>query len=392
MKKIPRYNPVRADEHLQEPIRKAIEEVLAEGDFINGDAVQRVSDRASRMFLRGRPTLPCGNGTDALALVYKAAQRKYGAENARGVVIVPTMTFVATASAVSLAGMQPVISSQWAHDPFTIDLDDLRRRLDLIAVGGKTVVAFTIVHLYGRVTRVPDGVLEVLEERKIALVEDACQAFGGWVMDRDGTQMPAGTQGFGAAFSFFPSKPLGCYGDGGMCVFADEGDRDYARMLARHGATPEDKYNSVIEGQNSRLDSIQAAILDVKLIACEAARSGRRRIAERYNTAFEKHIAEHLVLPELDQGHAVHCYTIMVKQERRDSLIDELHSKGIDAAVVYPRPLHEQPAFESAARTGRHFDEASLTSRRVVSLPCWDGMTGKEVDRVIEAVIDHFSQ
>lgn len=383
--KIPRYDPVRADEAIRAEIDFAIEQVLDGGLFINGPAVTEFAERASRLFLGGRGVLPCANGTDALGLVYSAARERYGGTD-KDLVIVPTLTFAATASAVALAGMEPVISCQGKLDHFVIDYDDLAERLDSVSYKSN-IVAFTVVHLYGRVTLVPDSVKKMLEERSIALVEDACQAFGGSFKG-----VAAGTQGFGAAFSFFPSKPLGCYGDGGLCVFEEVIDREYAAMLARHGTGQGNKYESITVGRNSRLDTIQAAILDVKLSYCNEARLRRMAIARRYNEAFEDHLLHQLETPALTKGHAMHCYTIQVDHGRRDELMAYLREQGIDAAVVYPLPLHAQPAFSGMRRTGLGFQEAEETAERILTLPCWDGMTSHEVNTVISSVIDFYSR
>lgn len=383
--KIPRYDPVRADETIREEIDFAIAQVLDNGLFINGPAVTKFSARVSRMFLGGRYVLACANGTDALGLVYSAARERYGGTD-NDLVIVPTLTFAATASAVELAGMKPVISCQGKIDPFVIDYDDLAERLDSISYKSN-IVAFTVVHLYGRVTLVPDSVKKLLEERSIALVEDACQAFGGSFKS-----VAAGTQGFGAAFSFFPSKPLGCYGDGGLCVFENMADWEYAAMLARHGSRLDNKYESITVGRNSRLDTIQAAILDVKLSYCNEARLRRMEIARRYTEAFEEHLLAQISTPILTKGHAMHCYTVRVDHGLRDELMAYLRAQGIDAAVVYPLPLHAQPAFSGMRRTGLGFKEAEEIASEILTLPCWDGMTSDEINTVISSVIDFYRQ
>jgi dTDP-4-amino-4,6-dideoxygalactose transaminase len=352
--KIPRLDLTVADADVLDIICDDVREVILSGRYIGGPHVQSLERELTEYF--DRPVVTVGNGTDAITAALMALPAKPPH------VIVPTFSFSATASAVLRAGLHPIFVD---IDPETYCIDwNLVRTYDC---ADAVVIP---VHLYGRMTLPP-------KDLESTVLEDACQAFGATAAP----SRKAGTIGTFAAFSFFPSKPLGCYGDGGAVVCKDENLAERVRMVARHGAKK--TYISEIPGFNSRLDAIQAAILRAKLSHVERQRQRRLEIASIYLDQLGG--VEGLTLPSPVMGcSAWSCYVVRVHDGKRNRVLAYLREQGIDAVVQYPTPLHNQPAFASK-RTAK-FPHAERAAQEVLSLPIWAGMTEEQIDYVIETV------
>ena len=353
--KVPRYSPIHADADVL-TIQDAVQGVLQSGRYIGGPQVDQLERELSDYF--DAHVITVGNGTDALTAALMALPHKPPH------VIIPAFSFSATASAVVRAGLKPVFVDV---DPetYAIDWERVRRYdcLDAVVIP---------VHLHGHITVPPTNLRSII-------LEDACQAFGA----SDSRSIKAGTFGALGAFSFFPSKPLGCYGDGGAVVCKDETLAKRVRMVARHGAT--NTYVSELPGFNSRLDAIQAAILRAKLPHVESQRRRRVHIATQYLQGFGD--VDWLTHPAIVYGYSAwSCYVIRVHDQKRDLVLQHLRECGIDAVVQYPVPLHRQPAFRSYVRKVHEYPHAEKACEEVLSLPIWAGMTQAQTQAVIEAV------
>lgn len=356
--RVPRLDPVVADAPQAAEIRAAVDRVLTSGRFIGGPEVDEL-ERELANHLEVPAVVCCASGTDALTLGLMGIAALYSSDRSGSPVVVPALSFSATASAVVRAGMRPIF----------VDVDPDTMLMDWEAAAAvRRALAVIPVHLYGQVCAPPP------EWDGPPILEDACQAFGATT---DGAK--CGHVGSSAAFSFFPSKPLGCYGDGGA-LSCSALLADHVRAVARHGAR--ERYVSEHVGFNSRLDALQAAIVRAKLPAVEAHRSRRAEIA----AAYAEQLADlrWLSLPERILGHAWHCYVIRVLVSSRDPLLDHLRNRGIDAVVQYPVPLHQMRAFRSDAPPS--LPNAELACRQVLGLPIWSGMTAEQTDRVVDAI------
>ncbi|HLT47159.1 MAG TPA: DegT/DnrJ/EryC1/StrS family aminotransferase [Rubricoccaceae bacterium] len=345
---------------LWDEINGAIQDVLRSGQFIMGPAVRAFEEEVAA-YLGTRHAVGVNSGTDALVIALRALGVGPGDE-----VVTTPFTFFATAEAVSGLGAEPVFVDV-DPDTFNLDLDQAEA-----AVTPRTK-ALLPVHLFGR--PVDMARLTGLAERHgLAVVEDCAQSFGARYEGR-----MTGTIGELGAYSFFPSKNLGAYGDGGLIATDDDALAEAARMLRTHGSKR--KYYNEVCGYNSRLDALQAAVLRVKLPRIEANNAGRRAVARRYNEALGG--VEGLVVPEVVDGHVFHQYTVRVLGGRRDAVQAALKEEGIETMIYYPVPCHRLPIY--ADRAWR-LPVSEQLSREVLSLPIWPGMPEGVQGRVIDAV------
>jgi len=339
--KVPRYDPVAADAPIRDEIKAAVAALIDTGRFIGGAAVEELERELSRR--SGARVVTCASGTDALALALRVRN------DGNMPVAVPALTFSATASAVYRAGFEPVLVDV-REDTMTIDWSQVP----------PTFVAVP-VHLFGFIdSDIPD---------RRPVVEDACQAWGA-------IQNPEL-----AAVSFFPSKPLGAYGDAGAIVCHARYEKRL-RALRAHGALR--RYYSSEPGFNSRLDALQAAILRVKLRNADAAREERARIANMYTQAITAMDRDWLRPPPGHPHHTWHIYALRCDATRRDAFMDHMRSYGVDVAVQYPA-LHHQPAFSNCARLS-DLGVATRCASELVSIPVWAGMTESQVHCVLRAI------
>lgn len=348
----------------------AMQEVMDTCAFINGPQVQRFASHLS-LCLDVPYVIPCGNGTDALQIALMALDLKPGDE-----VIVPAFTYVAAAEVVSLLGLIPV----W------VDVDEKTFNINpwMIesALSPKTR-AIVVVHLFGQCCDM-EKIRQIAEQNHLYVVEDNAQSLGAEVLFSDGTRRKAGTIAHIGTTSFFPSKPLACYGDGGAVMTSDDRLAERIRMIANHGQLQ--KYHHKIIGCNSRLDTLQAAVLDVKLPHLEEFTAARQQVAKRYDEAFDQDSRWQIPCKAPYSTHVYHQYTLQVADGKRDDLQQYLKEKGIPSMVYYPLPLHKQTAFYGFSRIGSVLSVSEKLVQSVLSLPIHTEMTDEEVDYIIETV------
>jgi dTDP-4-amino-4,6-dideoxygalactose transaminase len=352
---------------IKDEVLPAIQSVMERQQFIMGPEVGQLETEVARLS-QARHAIACASGTDALLLPLKALKLQPGDE-----VIAPAFTFFATAGAIHNAGGTPVFVD---IDPGTFNLAP---EAVAAAVTPRTR-AIVAVHLYGQMAPM-ERLLEVARKHSLAIVEDAAQAIGAR-RKVDGAWRVAGELGWAGALSFFPSKNLGAWGDGGMMLTQEDGLAERLRKLRLHGGAKQYHHEEI--GTNSRLDTLQAAVLLVKLRHLAAWSGARRARAARYTAAFDGHPA--ICPPRTDPAneHIFHQYT--VRADRRDELLAHLKSKGIGHAVYYPTALHLQPCFAHLGyqRGSLPVTEGAMAS--VVSLPIYPELTDAQQDAVIQAV------
>lgn len=346
---------------LRSEIDAAVARVLETTAFIRGPEVGDFEQAFAR-YLGVKHVVSCGSGTDALQIAYMALGIGPGDE-----VITTPFTFVATVEALVLLGARPVYVD---IDPVTYNLDPAR----VAAAIGPRTKAIVPVHLYGHPADM-DPLLEVACHHGLALVEDAAQATGARARGR-----MIGTMGLLSCFSFFPAKNLGCFGDGGAVATNDDALAESCRLIANHGSKKRYFHEKV--GINSRLDTLQAAVLNAKLPHLERFNEGRIRVAARYDQAFK---SLPLATPQVAPGarHVYQQYT--VRTPLRERLAKHLEALQVPYAVHYPRPLHQQPAF-AALWEGPPLPEAERAATEVLSLPMFPEMRDDEIDVVIQAI------
>jgi len=344
---------------------QAIEQVLQSAAFILGPDVSRF-EKEFAAFVGSRFAVGVASGTDALHLALRAAGIGAGDE-----VITVTNTFYATTAAIELAGARPVLVDCDA-DTYLIDIDALER-----AVTPRTK-AIIPVHLYGQVAPM-DSIIEFARKHNIIIVEDACQAHGARYKGQG-----AGTFGLAGAFSFYPGKNLGAFGDGGAVTTDDE--ELYNKLVALRNYGSPQKYQHPIFGTNSRLDSVQAAVLRVKLRYLEGWNSARVRAAERYRKNLSG--VAGIKLPALveDSTHIYHLFVIQVPGGR-DEILQKLAAREIYCGIHYPIPLHLQQAYAYLGYREGDFSVAESAAQKILSLPMFPEITEDQIDRVSEALI-----
>ena len=351
------YESIRAD------IRVAIDRVLEQAQFINGPEVSRFEERFAE-FCGCKHAIGVGSGTDALFLALKALGIGSGDE-----VITTANTFMATAEAIVSVDATPVFCDVDPHH-FNMTAQTLRAA---ITPNTKAVIP---VHIYGQPAPMAE-ITDVAREHSIGVVEDAAQAHGAAYLDRR-----VGTWGDVAAFSFYPAKNLGAYGDAGAVVTNDENLANTIRMMKDHGRSQ--KYLHDFPGVNSRLDNLQAAVLGVKLAHMEEWNEARRSIAALYRSALAEF--SWLSLPtEIDGGrHVYHLY--VVQSDNRDDLMTHLANQGISTGIHYPVPLHIQPAFAFMGHRTGDFPVSEKLGNSVLSLPMYPELDDRQLARVVGAL------
>lgn len=374
MKKLQMVDLVTQYKNIQSEIDQAVLSTLQSGAYING---QLVNDFATHLgdYLDSKYVIPCGNGTDALQIAYMALGLQPGDE-----VIIPDFTYVAPAEAALLLGLTPVFVDVDAST-FNIDTNQLEA-----AVSSRTK-AIVAVHLFGQCCDM-DLIEEFAERFQLSIVEDNAQSIGCKYQYKNGEVKRTGTMGRIGCLSFFPSKNLGAYGDGGAVLTQDEELAKRIRMIANHGQ--QRKYYHDRVGVNSRLDTLQAAILDVKLRYLDSYIESRNRAAAIY----DRRLAEchELSCPEVRFGydHVYHQYTLKVEESQREPLVHYLSEQGIPTMVYYPLPLHQQKVFANKCRTIGNLSVSAQLSKRVLSLPMHTELTEEMQHFICDAIIRFF--
>jgi dTDP-4-amino-4,6-dideoxygalactose transaminase len=355
---------------IREEIMRAITDVMEESQFIMGPQIKSFESQMAA-YVGTRAAVSCASGSDALLLALLALEIGPGDE-----VITTPFTFVATAGSVARTGAKPVFAD---IDPGTFNIDPN----SIGALLTKRTRAIMPVHLFGLAADL-EPILQVAKERNLAVIEDAAQAIGARY---HGNQV--GTLGTIGCFSFFPSKNLGGAGDGGMLTTNDAALADRLRLLRVHGSSQ--RYHYKILGTNSRLDTIQAAILQVKLAHLAEWSEARRQKAERYRTLFSEMELDKTVKVPLVPADCVHVYhQFVLRCSRRDELREFLRSSGIPTEIYYPMPLHLQPAFAYLNYRPGQLPESEAASREVLALPIYPELKEEHQVAVVQAIANFY--
>ncbi len=358
--------------HIKAEIDAGIQEVIDSAAFIKGPKVKSFQEHLEA-YTGAKHVIPVGNGTDALQIALMGLGLKPGDE-----VITPTFTFIATAEVVALLGLTPVVVDvNW--ETMNMDVEAVRR-----AITPRTK-AIVPVHLFGQCADM-EALIALAEEHHLYVVEDACQAIGARYTFSNGETKQAGTIGHIGCTSFFPSKNLGCYGDGGAIFTNDDTLADRMQAIANHGCHVRYHHDEV--GVNSRLDSIQAAILDAKLPHLDAYTAARQRAAAYYDKAFANN--EKLLIPGRDphSTHVFHQYTLRVVGVDRDQLREGLAERGIPAMIYYPVPLHQQKAYLDPRYKDGDFPVAERLAACVLSLPMHTELDEEQLAFITSSVLE----
>jgi len=361
---------------IKDEIDSSIQKVIDSAAFINGPEVHSFEHNLAE-YLGSKYVIGCANGTDALQIAMMALDLKPGDE-----VIVPSFTYAATAEVVGLLGLVPVLVD--------VDKDSFNIRVDQIeaSISEKTK-AIVPVHLFGQGADM-DKIMEIASRHKLFVIEDNAQALGAVYTHSDGRKSHFGTIGHIGCTSFFPTKNLGCYGDGGAIMTQDPKLAERVRMVTDHGQKV--KYYHDIIGCNSRLDTIQAAVLNVKLQKLDIYSQSRYSAAQLYKELLGG--VDDIVLPAevSNSTHVYHQFTLQLKEKNRDDLKDFLASKGIASMVYYPMSLNNQKAFSSISRIGADLTNSEMLASTVISLPMHTELTPGIQKTIADAVIEFFGK
>lgn len=354
----------------------AIKSVLESTAFIKGPDVKLFEEELQE-YMGVKHVVSCANGTDALYLAMMVPGLKPGDE-----VITTNFTFIATVEVVALLGLKLVIVDP---DPGTFNISVAAVKK---AITQRTKVIVP-VHLFGQCADM-ESIMELAQKHNLIVIEDAAQATGADYIYRNGSVKKAGTIGHIGTTSFFPSKNLGCYGDGGALYTNDDAFAKKLRSIANHGM--KERYHYYDIGVNSRLDTIQAAILRVKLKYLSKFNAARKTVADQYDKAFEG--CHSIVVPERTgySSHIFHQYTIKVKNGRRDELKKCLETNNIPSMVYYPGPLHMQEAYRYLGYNESDFPVTTGLCREVLSLPMHPEMEQEQLDYIIFKVLEFFNK
>jgi UDP-2-acetamido-2-deoxy-ribo-hexuluronate aminotransferase len=351
-------------------IDAAIGEVLETTTYINGPAVKLFQEKLEQ-YLGVKHVIPCANGTDALQIALMALGLKPGDE-----VIVPAFTYVATAEVAALLGLTVVMTDV---DPHTFNITAAHIEA---AITDKTK-AIVPVHLFGQSCDM-EPILELAKKYNLYVVEDNAQAIGTDYTFSNGKKVKTGAIGHIGCTSFYPSKNLGAYGDGGAMYCNDDQLAADLRMIANHGQKR--RYYHDMVGVNSRLDSIQAALLEVKLRHLDEFSSGRQKAAAYYDSALSTVTGVKIPTRQQNSSHVFHQYTIQVAAEKRDALQDFLKEKGIPSMIYYPLPLNEQDAFSECSRKASELPVSEQLCKTVISLPMHSELEEEQLAYICGAI------
>ncbi len=357
-------------------IDTAIQLVIDSTQFIKGDAVKEFQVELAN-YLNSKHVVACGNGTDALQIALMALGLKPGDE-----VITTNFTFIATVEVIALLGLKPILVDVY-RDTFNIDIEEIEK-----AITPKTK-AIIPVHLFGQCSNMEE-IMKIANEHNLFVIEDNAQAIGADYTFKNGTTKKAGTIGHIGCTSFFPSKNLGCFGDGGALFTIDDELAEKISSIVNHGMMVRYYHDRI--GVNSRLDTIQAAILQVKLPLLDDYCKARQKAAAFYNNAFGN-IAE-IEIPIIKDfsTHVFHQYTLKIKNGERDNLKQWLNEQGVPAMVYYPVPLHQQKAFINFKDSLKKFPITQTLSNEVISLPMHTELDNAQLVFITKKVIEFFNK
>ncbi|QXP51528.1 DegT/DnrJ/EryC1/StrS aminotransferase family protein [Cellulophaga sp. HaHa_2_1] len=367
-------------EAIKERVNASFTTILETSAFINGPEVQSFQKELEE-YLDVKHVIPCANGTDALQIAMMGLGLQPGDE-----VITADFTFAATVEVIALLQLTPVLVDV-LPDTFNIDPAAIERAITL-----KTK-AIVPVHLFGQCANM-DVILEIAEKHHLYVIEDNAQAIGATYTSKSGAKQKAGGIGHVAATSFFPSKNLGAYGDGGAIFTNDDALAHTLRGVVNHGMY--ERYHHDVVGVNSRLDSLQAAVLRAKLPLLDQYNAKRRDSARKYSAAFKNESA--IVIPVTVNGcdgicdtcdcHVFHQYTLKITNGKRDELVKHLAEKGIPCGVYYPIPLHKQKAYVDDRYNDADFPVTNQLVKEVISLPMHTELDEEQISFITKTVID----
>jgi dTDP-4-amino-4,6-dideoxygalactose transaminase len=362
--------------HIKDEVDAAILGVLDSSVFIGGKPVQDFAAHLAA-YTGSRHVIPCANGTDALQIAMMALGLEPGDE-----VITPSFTYIATTEVIALLRLKPVFVEV---DPKTFCIDPVSVER---AITPRTR-AIVPVHLYGQSAPM-EQILEIAGRHGLYVIEDNAQAIGAEYTFSSGAKKKTGTMGTIGTTSFFPSKNLGCYGDGGAIFTQDDALAEKLRMVANHGQKV--RYYHEVVGCNSRLDSVQAAILDVKLRRLDGYISARRAAAAAYDSAFAGMPGVTTPFVATSNDHVYHQYTLILEGVDRNALQDHLAAKGIPSMIYYPVPAHRQRMFTDLGAGGEVLPVTDWLTERVISLPIHTEMDAEHIDFITSNVIAFIQQ
>ena len=357
-------------------IDKAIIDVLESAAFINGKPVGEFADNLAN-YLGVKHVIPCANGTDALQIAMMALGLQPGDE-----VITPSFTYIATTEVVALLRLKPVFV-EVDRKTFCMDIDSLRN-----AITPKTK-AIVPVHLYGHAANMEE-IIRIATEHNLFVIEDNAQAIGCDYTFSDGTKKKTGTIGHIGTTSFFPAKNLGAYGDGGAISTNDDELASKMKMIANHGQSKKYYHNMV--GCNSRLDTLQAVVLNIKLPLLDNYINARRKVALAYDAAFANHPKITTPYRAHYSNHAFHQYTLILEVANRDGLNEHLASKNIPSMIYYPVPGHRQQMFESFNLGTMDLPITDWLTERVISLPIHTEMEDEQLNFITSSVLEYLNK
>lgn len=375
MKNIQMVDLVNQYQDIKEQVNPSIQNILDSAAFINGPEVHRFAENLEA-YLNVKHVIPCANGTDALQICMMGLGLQPGDE-----VITVDFTFAATVEVIALLQLTPVLVDV-NPDDFNINIDAVKK-----AITPKTK-AIVPVHLFGQCANMEE-LMALAEEHNLYVIEDNAQAIGADYTFSNGKKAKAGTMGHVGSTSFFPSKNLGCYGDGGAIFTNDDDLAHTIKGIVNHGMYK--RYHHDVVGVNSRLDSIQAAVLNAKLPKLDSYNKARRVAAKMYNDAFKNHPnieIPKINYPDNDNGHVFHQYTLKIKTKDRDALVDYLKEKQIPCGVYYPIPLHSQKAYQDTRYNEDDFTVTNQLVNQVISLPMHTELDDAQINYITTTVLE----
>lgn len=377
MKKIQMVDLITQYQKIKPEVDAAILGVIEKAQFINGPEVSAFQSELES-YQKVKHVIPCANGTDALQIALMALDLKPGDE-----VITPSFTYIATTEVIALLGLKPVFV-EVEKDTFCIDPNTIEA-----AITSKTK-AIVPVHLYGQAANM-DAIMRIANKHGLAVIEDNAQAIGSDYKHEDGRVSKTGTIGHIGCTSFFPSKNLGCYGDGGAIFTNDDELAGKMRMIANHGQSK--RYYHDVVGCNSRLDSIQAAILRIKLRDLDNYIEARRKVADHYDQFFAKFPGVMAPVRDKYSKHVFHQYTVLLDGIDRDKLHEFLATKDVPSMIYYPVPAHRQKMFETFGSGATVLPITDWLTERVISFPIHTEMEQEQLDYIcanIEEFINNY--
>jgi dTDP-4-amino-4,6-dideoxygalactose transaminase len=377
MKKIQMVDLKSQYDKIKDTVNTSIQEVLDTNTYINGPQVHQFQKNLEE-YLDVKHVIPCANGTDALQIAMMGLDLKPGDE-----VITADFTFAATAEVIALLQLTPVLVD--------VDLFNMNISIEAIkkAITPKTK-AIVPVHLFGRAANM-EAIMAIAAAHNLYVIEDNAQAIGANCKFSDGTKKKAGAIGHVGATSFFPSKNLGCYGDGGAIFTNDDALAHTIRGIVNHGMY--ERYHHDVVGVNSRLDSIQAAVLNAKLPLLDEYNTARQNAARKYSAAFIGH--KNIIAPsicDICDCHVFHQYVLRIIDADRDGLMKHLLDKGIPCAIYYPIPLHSQKAYKNSRYKEEDFPVTNQLVKEVIALPMHTELDDEQIKFITDNVLEFLNK